>query len=197
MAGTAQAKNDVLGPPDTDHPSDSRTEQSYRLSDLGRHRSDLICAANRVQHRTTASVLSGGYLRVRYRHAATLCERAGQACSGSSATAGACGGWMWPLAGSAGWHLTWLGRRRSPGVAGLRCVWNSSAADTACGLAQISGLAGVLSARSALLCANGGPPGSWCIAGANRYAVPAGWVISCVVLVAAVQGCANGRGLAS
>ena len=56
---------------------------------------------------------------------------------------------------------------------------------------------GVLSARSALLCANGGPPGSWCIADANRYAVPAGWVISCVVLVAAARGCADGRGLAS
>ena len=31
----------------------------------------------------------------------------------------------------------------------------------------------------------------------NGYAVPAGWVIPCVVLVAAAQGCANVREFAS
>ena len=72
----------------------------------------------------------------------------------------------------------------------MRCVWGSSAARTTCGLAQIPRL---------------GTAGRFChhlrerqAAGLvvqrrrNGYAVPAGWVIACVVLVAAAQGCANG-----
>jgi hypothetical protein len=65
----------------------------------------------------------------------------------------------------------------------VRYVWNSSAAQTTYGLAQIP--AWVLPASSAIACANSKSPGSSCNAGANRYAVPAGWVIPCVVLVAA------------
>jgi hypothetical protein len=36
-----------------------------------------------------------------------------------------------------------------------------------------------------MICADGGLPGLSCIAGANVTLGPAGWVISCVVLVAA------------
>ena len=72
----------------------------------------------------------------------------------------------------------------------MRCVWSSSGAHTTYGLAQIPGL---------------GTAGQVChdlrerqAAGLvvqrrrNGYAVPAGWVIACVVLVAAAPGCANG-----
>jgi hypothetical protein len=68
----------------------------------------------------------------------------------------------------------------------MQCVWNSSAAHTTYGLAQIPGL---------------GSAGQFChhlreqqAAGLvvqrrrNRYAVPAGWVIACVILVAALSG---------
>jgi len=51
----------------------------------------------------------------------------------------------------------------------------------------------VLSASSARTAAAGLAVQRRC----NGYAVPAGWVIPCVVLVAAAQGCANVREFAS
>jgi hypothetical protein len=77
----------------------------------------------------------------------------------------------------------------------MRCVWNSSGAHTTYGLAQIPGLGSAgqfchhLRERQ--------PAGLVVQRPRNGYAVPAGWVMPCVVLVAAAQGCANVRGLAA
>jgi hypothetical protein len=47
---------------------------------------------------------------------------------------------MWPLAESAGSPCMWLGRRRSCGMAGMRCVRSSSPRTPRMGRAQIPGL---------------------------------------------------------
>ena len=117
-----------------------------------------------------------------------------QACAGPSTTAGACGAdvaasWLCGLA----LDVAWPPRVLRCGRLAARLELIRRAPRT--GWAQIPGL---------------GTAGQFCprlrerqAAGLvvqlrrNGYAVPAGWVIRCVVLVAAAQGCANVREIAS
>ena len=77
----------------------------------------------------------------------------------------------------------------------MRCVWSSSAGHTTYGLAPVPGLGSVgqfchdLRERQAA--------GLVVQRRRNGYAVPAGWVIPYMVLMAAAQWCANVRGFAS
>src|SRR5260370_38911720 len=110
------------------------------------------------------------------------CLRVEQACAGPSATAGClrrpdvAASWVCGLA----LHVLWPPQILRTGRHAVRS--GTHPARTTYGLAQIPGLGTV-----GQFCANGSRRARRATP-AHGYAVPAGWVIPCVVLVAAAQG---------